>query len=82
LDVKQNAAGSVKAMVDMLTSAHVTHAATTADTPDGSDRSETASQIALEYWAARVMWLLVTVTCSWDIAVTFGQHFALTGRYF
>jgi hypothetical protein len=45
-------------------------------------QSETASQIAAEFWAARIMWLLVALTSSWDIAVTFGQRFALTMRYF
>jgi hypothetical protein len=78
---EQNATGSMKAM-DMLTGAHVTRAPTTADTPDRSNQSETASRIAVEYWATRVMWLLITVMSCWDIAVTFGRYLALTRRYF
>jgi hypothetical protein len=42
---------------------------------------ETASQIVAEYWAARIMWLLVAMTSSWDVAHTFGPHFALAMRY-
>jgi hypothetical protein len=38
--------------------------------------------MAAEYWAARIMWLLVAVTSLWDISVTFGRHFALAMRYF
>jgi hypothetical protein len=29
----------------------------------------------VEYWAARIMWLLVAVTSAWDVVETFGGHF-------
>jgi hypothetical protein len=62
----------MKTMVDALTSPRPTRAATTTDTPDRSNRSESASQTTVEYWASRIMWLLVAVTSLWDIVETFG----------
>jgi hypothetical protein len=62
----------MKTMVDALTSPRLTRAATTTDTPDRSSQSELAAHTALEYWAARIMWLLVAVTSLWDIVETFG----------
>ena len=71
------AAAGMKAIAGMLTSANVTRAPKLAQTRDQSEQSATASQLAAEYWAKRIMWLLVTVTFSWDIAVTFDKHFAI-----
>jgi hypothetical protein len=79
--MSQNATGSMKAMVDTLTSPHSTHAATTAHTPDRSNQAQTA-QITTEYWAKRTLWLLVALISLWDIAVTFDKHFALIRRLF
>jgi hypothetical protein len=73
---EQNAAVSMKGMVDTLTRPRATGAATTADTPDRMNQSETAWQIAAEYWAKRIMWSLVAVTSLWDIAETFDKHLA------
>jgi hypothetical protein len=61
----------MKVMVNLLTNPNIGRAAI---------RSETASQIAAEYWAKRAMWLLVIVTSLWDIVVTFDKHFELSGR--
>ncbi len=45
------------------------------------DKDEVAtSQLTLESWARRAMWLLVAVTSLWDIAVTFDRHYDLTAR--
>jgi len=62
----------MKTMVDALTSPRLTRAATTTDTQDRSNRSESVSQATVEYWAARIMWLLVAVISLWDIVETFG----------
>jgi hypothetical protein len=62
----------MKTMVDALTSPRLTRAATATDPPDRSNRSESVSQTAVEYWAARIMWLLVAVISLWDIVETFG----------
>jgi hypothetical protein len=71
---EQNAAASMTAMVDMLTSPRVAPV-TTVETPDRETQSETASPTAAEYWAKRIMWFLVAVTSLWDIAETFDKHF-------
>jgi hypothetical protein len=65
----------MKTMVDTLTSPRLTRAATITDTPDRSNRPKSASQSAVEYWIARIMWLVVAVTSAWDIVETFGGHF-------
>jgi hypothetical protein len=82
----------MRALVDLLRGAqgrapivltlHRAEAAPTAEPCGRRRQGETASQIAAEYWAARIMWLLVAVTSCWDIAVTFGRHFASAMRYF
>jgi hypothetical protein len=48
---------------------------------DPGEQRERAAQIAAEYWARRTMWLLVTVTSLWDIAVTFDEYLGVTGRF-
>jgi hypothetical protein len=73
---EQNAAASMKGMVDTLTRPHAAGVATAADTPDRMNLSETALQVAAEYWAKRIMWSLVAVTTLWDIAETFDKHLA------
>jgi len=62
-------------MADSLTSRYPTRAATTTDTPDRRSQSKSASQTAVEYWVARIMWLLVAVTSLWDAVETFGGRF-------
>jgi hypothetical protein len=79
---EHNAASSVKSIVKMLTSRLVTHAAKTAQTADPSDQTGTDLAAAAEYWAGRVMWVLVIATSLWDIAVTFDRPFALAARLF
>ena len=61
----------MKVMVNLLTNPNI-----------GRARywSQTASQIAAEYWAKRAMWVFVIVTSLWDIVVTFDKHFELSGR--
>ena len=73
---EQNAAASMTAMVDMLTSPRETQV-TTVETPDREIQSETALPTAAEYWAKRIMWFLVAVTSLWDIAETFDKHFPM-----
>jgi hypothetical protein len=73
---ERNAAASMKAVVDMLTSPRVAQMATTAETPDRVTQSETALPTAAEYWAKRIMWCLVAVTSLWDIAETLDTHLA------
>jgi hypothetical protein len=65
---EQNAAASMTAAVDMLRSPRVAQAATIA---------QTDSITRVEYWAKRVMWLLVAAMSLWDIAETFDKHFAV-----
>ncbi|HXA34727.1 MAG TPA: hypothetical protein VNW26_00210 [Steroidobacteraceae bacterium] len=48
---------------------------------DSGEQRERLAQIAAEYWARRTMWLLVTVTSLWDIAVTFDKYLGFTGRF-
>jgi hypothetical protein len=69
---EQNAAASMSAVVDMLTNSRVAQAATIAETPERMTQSGTGSLTRVEYWAKRVMWLLVAVMSLWDIAETFG----------
>jgi hypothetical protein len=80
--MSQNAAGSMKAMVDILTSPHSTQAATATQTHDRSNQAQIASQIRTEYWAKRIIWFLISLTSLWDIAVTFDKYLALTRRFF
>ena len=78
---EQNAAASMTAMVDMLKSPRVAAAATTVETPDRVTESKTAAlPRPVEYWAKRIMWLVVAVTSLWDIAETFDVHFAVLSK--
>ena len=75
---EQKAAASMTAMVDMLNSPRV---ATTAETPGRVTESKTAAlPTPVEYWAKRIMWLVVAVTSLWDIAETFDVHFAVLSK--
>lgn len=71
----------MKAMIGLLSSPQGTGAVRAADAPEQCGQSEIAWQLA-EYWAKRFLWLLVTVTSLWNIAMIFHRHFAMTGRLF
>jgi hypothetical protein len=77
---EQNAAVSMTAVADMLTSPRVAQVTTTAESPDRVTQSETALPPPVEYWAKRIMWLLVAVMSLWDIAETFDKHFAALSK--
>ena len=51
------------------------NAAITAKLPVKSLTNRQALSDAAEYWARRVMWVLVVITSLWDVAVTFDRHF-------
>jgi hypothetical protein len=77
---KQNAAASITAAVDMLTSPRVSQVTTTAESPGRVTQSETALHTPVEYWAKRISWLVVAVASLWDIAETFDKHFAVLAK--
>jgi hypothetical protein len=77
---EQNAMGSLNAMAGALRNPPGIQAATIGR-PDRSDQPETGRQSSVEYWANRIMWLLVTVTSIWDIVVTFDRHFDWSKRW-
>jgi hypothetical protein len=70
---EQNATGSMNAMVGALRSSLGIRAATIGR-PERSNQAKTSRQETVEYWARRIMWVLVIITSLWDIAVTFGKH--------
>ena len=57
-------------------------AAKTDPRPDSAHQAESGLAAAAEYWAGRVMWILVVMISLWDIAVTFDKPLALTARLF
>ena len=77
---EQNAAITAKLPVKTSTNRQALDDATPAEPPEPSEHLPRARQMPAEYWASRTLWLLVTVTCLWDIAVTFDQYFALSRR--
>jgi hypothetical protein len=79
---EQNAASSMKSMVDSLTSRLVMHAAKTAQTSDTGDQTGAGLAAVAECWAGRTMWVLVIVASLWDVAVTFARPLALAARLF
>jgi hypothetical protein len=79
---EQNAASSMKSIVKMWMSRLVMHAATTPQTPDQSDQTETDLAAVAEYWGVRAVRVLVIAASLWDIAVTFDRPFALAARLF
>jgi len=70
---EHNATGSMNAMAGSLRSSLGIRAATIGR-PERSNQAETKRQETVEYWAKRIMWVLVIITSFWDIAVTFGRH--------
>jgi hypothetical protein len=70
---EQNATGSMNAMVGSLRSSLRVGAATIGR-PERSNQAKASRQETVEYWAKRIMWVLVIITSLWDIAVTFDRH--------
>jgi hypothetical protein len=70
---EQHATGGLNAMVGSLRSSLGIRAATMGR-PERSNQANTSRQETVEYWANRIMWVLVIITSLWDIAVTFGRH--------
>jgi hypothetical protein len=77
---EQNAMGSLNPMAGSFRSSPGIEAATIGR-PDRSNQSETDRHNTVEYWAQRIMWLLVAVTSLWDIVVTFDRHFDWSKRW-
>jgi hypothetical protein len=70
---EQHATGSLNAMVGSMRNSLGIRAATMGR-PERSNQANTSRQETVEYWANRIMWVLVIITSLWDIAVTFGRH--------
>ncbi len=77
---EQNATGSMNAMVGSLRSSPGIQVATIGRPDRGNNQAKTTRQDTVEYWASRIMWLLVLVISLWDIVVTFDKHFDLSKR--
>jgi hypothetical protein len=78
---EQNAAASMTAVVDILTSPRVATGGTTPGTTGRVIESKTAAlPMPLEYWAKRIMWVMVAVTSLWDIAETFDMHITVLSK--
>ena len=65
----------MKSSVDMWMSRFVMNPAMTGETAEWDNDEQAASQVTLESWARRAIWLLVAVTSLWEIAVTFDRHY-------
>jgi hypothetical protein len=72
----------MKSVVGWLTNRLAVRGAKTDPTPDSNDRTESGPAAAAEYWAGRVVWVLVIMISLWDIAVTFDKPLLLTARLF
>jgi hypothetical protein len=70
---EQNATGNMNAMVGALRSSLGIRTATIGR-PEQSNQARTSRQEMVEYWAKRIMWVLVIITSLWDISITFGRH--------
>ncbi|MHB8477080.1 MAG: hypothetical protein ACYDBZ_12435 [Steroidobacteraceae bacterium] len=46
------------------------------------DQAKSGLPAAVEYWAGRLVWVLVIMISLWDIAVTFDKPLLLTARLF